>query len=62
MKRLDTRDAAKRSQKRLVLNRETLRKLDGNDMAQVAGGATVAASCFPCNTTKRDDDVAEPAL
>jgi len=45
MKKLDSRNAAKRSQKHLVLSRETLRRLDGNDMAQVVGGASVAPDC-----------------
>lgn len=45
MKRLDSRNAAKRSQKQLVLSRETLRRLDGNDMAQVVGGASAIPSC-----------------
>jgi hypothetical protein len=34
-----------RSQKRLTLHRETLRRLDDGDMEQAAGGATAWYTC-----------------
>jgi hypothetical protein len=45
MKRLDSGNTAKRSQKHLVLHRETLRRLDSGDLIQVAGGATALPNC-----------------
>lgn len=53
MKRLDSRNTQKLPQARLVLNRETLRRLEAREMEQVAGGLlTQAASCFPCVNPK----------
>jgi hypothetical protein len=54
MKRLDS-GTAKRSQKHLVLHRETLRRLDNGDLVHVVGAATALPNCT-LTTTRQDDD------
>lgn len=48
MKRINSHTAANRLENRLVLNRETLRRLGADELEQVVG-ATVFASCT-CTT------------
>jgi hypothetical protein len=52
MTRLDSRNATKHSEARLVLNRETLRRLGANELMQAAGGVTIIPTCYPCGTQK----------
>jgi hypothetical protein len=47
MKRNNSKTAAQRSSKRLVLNRETLRKLEASEMEHVAGASYI----FTCGCT-----------
>jgi hypothetical protein len=57
MKRIDSKTAAQSSSKRLVLSRETLRKLEVSEMEQVVG-ASYIFTCGCGSTTKqpnRDD-------
>lgn len=56
MKRLKSRND-EGLRKQLVLNRETLRRLDDRDMEQAVGGAT---AWYTCERTRRDQD--EPVL
>lgn len=56
MKRLESRNAATRSQKHLVLNRETLRRLDSGDLARVAAGASAVPTCTTCGTKLPNQD------
>ena len=52
MKRLDSKTVAQ-SRKRLVLKRETLRRLEAGELQNVVGGITDAASCTCTITTKK---------
>ena len=52
MKRLNAQTVANRLEKRLVLNRETLRRLGAEDLEQVAGG-TGWLTCTTCTVTKQ---------
>lgn len=58
MKRLNTPAAAARLEKRLVLNRETLRRLGAEDLEKAAGGSVLASCGDTCNcTTKKQQNM-----
>jgi hypothetical protein len=58
MKRLANQTVANRRQNRLVLNRETLRRLGAKELQGIAGAATQFLSCIPvvCTTTAQQGD------
>jgi hypothetical protein len=52
MKRLNAQTVANRLEKRLVLNRETLRRLGAEDLEHAAGG-TGWLTCTTCTVTRQ---------
>jgi hypothetical protein len=54
MKRLDSQTVAL-SRKRLVLKRETLRRLEAGELKDVAGGAITDAYTCACTTKKQNN-------
>lgn len=53
MKRLANQTVANRRQNRLVLNRETLRRLGADELRSVAGATAFLSCVLQCNTTKQ---------
>jgi hypothetical protein len=53
MKRLANQTVANRRQNRLVLNRETLRRLGAEELQSVAGATAFLSCVLPCNTLKQ---------
>lgn len=57
MKRPNSHTAAHRLEKRLVLNRETLRRLGAEELAQVPGASGwISCGGITCTSTKFQED------